>query len=266
MDPTENKDIQTSSNKLPPLYPKLPALNPPDSHQLLLPDIYDTEAEIRPILPESHGKNIKPLPPLIKPAEPPRNEWQPLPPLRYKPPVTADDNILQPTTTTNRSEHTIAVGKHRTWLIWSIISAIIFMPIFFLWIPALVCSFQSRKLFKHDIVGGKKFAKFSLFLNITCLIFGLVCYLAAIIILAVLLTKSKATVSKVYSCSSIDCYDYCRVENSAYWYGGIIYNSYWTCYTNLADYISYQNDKRYLFCKVVEIEGDLMYVCQNEKF
>ncbi len=265
MDPTQKNDSKFS--KLPPLYPKLPPLNPITSHEPDQAYNYRNEQELNPVLPESHGANLMHLPSLYNQNKPLINEWKPLPSLRYNPPASEDQNSLQPIT---QNQGYVRIGKQRTWLIWSVISTILFLPFFFLWIPALICSLKSRKKLNDHNIDAKKFANISLFLNITCLIIGVICYLTAIIVASVLLQKSKPSSnsnSNPYMCAD-NCYDYCRIENSAFFYIDQTYSSYWTCYKNQADYLAYQYDIRYLYCKYIYLDQSSIkkFICQNQKF
>lgn len=226
--------------KLPPLiYPILPLVDDNDNKET------DSKEELKPVLPESHGSTLPQLSSRIIP------EWKPLPPLRYDP-SNQDKNSL------------ITVNKRQTWLAWSIITTIIFLPFFFFWIPALVCSLKAKKRFRqNDHESGKKLANTSLILNVTCLFVGVICYILAIA-LPLILIKS----TNIYSCDSSDlnCYEFCREENSAYSYNGNIYYTYWTCYEDEADYMTYSDEIRYLYCKRAFTSWNTKaFVCKNEE-
>lgn len=71
----------------------------------------------------------------------------------------------------------ITYDKEWSYLTCSIFSSILFFPLCFIWLPALVSSLLSRKKFKSgDYFEGKKYSKYSIGLNITCAIVGIGAY------------------------------------------------------------------------------------------
>ncbi len=64
-----------------------------------------------------------------------------------------------------------------TFLTWSIFSTILFLPLWFIWVPAVLASKISKNKFMDgNYFEGKKYAKASLGLNISCTIVGLISY------------------------------------------------------------------------------------------
>ena len=86
------------------------------------------------------------------------------------------------------------------WLKWSIFSCIIFLPLFFLWLPALYYSLCARYDYRHQQTqSGSLSAKRSLLLNTMCLIFGLILYLQfAILFPLSFLTNFKFHIAVVF--------------------------------------------------------------------
>lgn len=71
--------------------------------------------------------------------------------------------------------------KYKYQLVFSIVNAIIFFPLIFFWIPALVCSLKARKSFKavapvadqtNERERNTKLIKIARTMNIICLLIG----------------------------------------------------------------------------------------------
>ena len=75
----------------------------------------------------------------------------------------------------------ITYDNEWTYLTCSIFSTVIFIPVCFIWLPALLSSILSRKRFKSgDYFEGKKYSNYSLGLNIFCAIVGVSIYGVAV--------------------------------------------------------------------------------------
>lgn len=71
-----------------------------------------------------------------------------------------------------------------TYLCCTILTVILFFPIWFLWLPALVASKKSRLHFmKGNYFEGKKLSRKCLSLNIICALVGLITYTGATFII-----------------------------------------------------------------------------------
>lgn len=284
---TSNKiDVKPSksnniSNKLPPLFPKLPTLTPrktelesrdyeniqpilPSSHTAtLLPRILPIKPEpLRPITPKPIAKVI-PSPSFL----PYKNKVEPA----YTKPKIRPPSPIRATTPVNQEG--LSYSKHRTWLVWSIISVILFFPIFFFWIPALVYSLRARKFFRGAyFTQGTKAAYLALIFNISTAILCLAVYAIVIIIYFTVIdqdTTTTTTTSSIptltYLCTDtdIDCYFYCRQEFSAYTFNAVVYSQYWTCYSTYQNYVDYTNDDRWLYCIQAIVESYQRYICRS---
>lgn len=109
----------------------------------------------------------------------------------------------------------------------------------------------------------------SLTFNILTVAVGLVGYMIALTLIINLIPAAgpgmmdSATILDRDSilCRQNQCFEYCRLENSAFWYMGIIYSQYWTCYSNYNDYFTYQHGIRLLYC--IQKQSS-MYICSND--
>lgn len=80
--------------------------------------------------------------------------------------------------------------KHQTFIAWSIISMVLFLPVFVFWIPALIFAIRAKhSYFKDDDRNGSWYANLSRIFNISCLIFGLIFYLNAMISVPMIVTR-----------------------------------------------------------------------------
>ncbi len=83
------------------------------------------------------------------------------------------------------------VKKHNDYITWSIISMVLFLPLFTFWLPAFIYSLKSRyKYHKKDVRNGSWYAKISMFYNLCCLILGLIFYLNAMILVPMFITRN----------------------------------------------------------------------------
>ena len=81
--------------------------------------------------------------------------------------------------------------KKQCFLAWSIINMVLFIPLFILWFPALVYSIKSKKSYYYfDNSNGSWYAKVSMFLNLSCVIVGLIGWLLTMIIAPMFLTQN----------------------------------------------------------------------------
>lgn len=79
----------------------------------------------------------------------------------------------------------------QSYLVWSIMSMVLFIPLFILWFPALVYSIKSKKSYYYfDNSNGSWYAKVSMLLNLSCLIVGLIGWLLTMIIAPMFLTQN----------------------------------------------------------------------------
>ena len=123
---------------------------------------------------------------------------------------------------------------------WSVVSLVIFFPLFIFWVPALICSITARnKFFVNDVKAGKLYAKFALGLNISCLVFACIGYLCAIIV--PLSVAAKA-------CEDNICFRYCNVVKEKY-----------VCYEDYSSYVKQTNAVTYSNCKYSFYSGT--YLC-----
>lgn len=138
-----------------------------------------------------------------------------------------------------------------------------------LWLPALIFSLKARrKLSEKKYETYCVMANRSLTFNIITVAVGLAGYMIALTLTINLIPASPgimnyATVLDRDSllCRQNQCYEHCRLENSAYWYMGIIYSQYWTCYRSYNDYFTYQHGIRLLYC--IQRQSS-MYICSND--
>ena len=73
----------------------------------------------------------------------------------------------------------LSYSDEGTYLCCTVITIVIFLPIWFLWLPALVASKKSRiKFMDGNYMEGKAWSRKCLFLNISCVIVGLIIYAA----------------------------------------------------------------------------------------
>ncbi len=80
--------------------------------------------------------------------------------------------------------------QESTFLSWSILSIILFLPFWFIWVPALVASkIAGKKFMDGNYFEGKKYAKASLGLNISCTIIGLISYGIVVVLVLYYLKK-----------------------------------------------------------------------------
>ena len=85
----------------------------------------------------------------------------------------------------------VPVEKHNDYITWSLISMVIFLPMFIFWVPAFIFSLKSKyKYHKKDIRNGAWYAKISMFYNLCCLILGLLFYLNVMILLPMFVTRN----------------------------------------------------------------------------
>ncbi len=83
------------------------------------------------------------------------------------------------------------VEKYNDFITWSLISMVIFLPMFIFWVPAFIYSLKAKyKYHKKDIRNGLWYAKISMFYNLCCLILGLIFYLNAMILVPMFLTRN----------------------------------------------------------------------------
>lgn len=69
-----------------------------------------------------------------------------------------------------------------TYLACSYVNLVLFLPIWFLWLPALVASKIAKKKFMNgNFFEGTKYSKRALTLNIICVLVGLLIYAAVVI-------------------------------------------------------------------------------------
>ncbi len=162
------------------------------------------------------------------------------------------------------------LDTNRTWLVWSILSMLLFLPFFMLWMPALFFSFKAKqKLSAQKYEGYCIMANRSLTFNILTAVVGIVGYTIALTLLINLIPSSIGRVANPVEsgdlalCNENQCYEYCRLENSAFWYMGVVYSQYWTCYSDYNDYFTYQNGVRLLHCIQRVAVGK--YVCSNDR-
>ncbi len=126
---------------------------------------------------------------------------------------------------------------------WSVVSLVIFFPLFIFWIPALICSISARnKFIVNDIKGGKLLANIALILNIVCLVFACVGYLCALIV--PLTVASKA-------CEENVCFRYCNFIKTKY-----------VCYDDYTNYVQQLNPMYYSNCKYSFYSGT--YLCLTD--
>ncbi len=133
------------------------------------------------------------------------------------------------------------------------------------WIPALIFSLIARKkLQSNDLTSCQLFARKSLIFNIACLVCGTLGYVL-VLVLCLSLVRVPGLKQKADTVCVDQCFDYCRIEKSAYLYNGATYAEYWTCYRSFTDYVKFQNEIRYLYC-VQRFVGTVgKNVCSNQK-
>jgi hypothetical protein len=253
--------IQNNADILP-IYPKLPGLVPSTTNN----EFHDSDDENQPVpvLPVTHIRNLPQYPqpntngvsnnnnPYVRDRG--RNNEAELRP------VLPDSN-------TSGLQSFVAVGKQQTYMLWSILSAVVLFPTLF-WIPAVICSRKAKAHFRQNKQEeGRKRAR-------DALIFNILCVKLAIIISIVLITNQKnffgpkisAPKPNKFDCSNCDCWTYCRGENSSIIIETVIYDYYWTCYDTYASYTLYQYDLRYVDCIRKKIDSVWTYLCRNAYF
>ena len=102
-------------------------------------------------------------------------------------------------------------------MVWSILNMILFFPLVFFWLPALLCSiFATKKIKAHNLSRVNRLTAVSLIFNITCTIVGPVVYLVIAIAVPLAATKqhdssiTNSLMSSYYS-NYNDCfYSYSR--------------------------------------------------------
>ena len=80
--------------------------------------------------------------------------------------------------------------KHPEYVCWSLLSMVIFLPMFFLWFPALVYAIKCKTSYcKFDLVNASWYSNLARFYNILCLILGILFYLNALTIFPMFFTR-----------------------------------------------------------------------------
>ncbi len=134
------------------------------------------------------------------------------------------------------------------------------------WIPALIFSLIARKKFhSKDLKSYENFSKKSLAFNIMCLVCGTLSYVLVLTLCLSLIRSPELQRTQTETICVDQCFSYCRIEKSAYFYNGNTYSEYWTCYNSFIDYVKFQNEVRYLYCVQKFVENVGKHVCSNQK-
>lgn len=103
---------------------------------------------------------------------------------------------------------------YRAQLVFGLINAIIFFPLFFFWVPALVYAYNSRSYYlAYNYKKANYCAKSAKGINIGCVVFGVILYILLMIVLPIVLSdKDEDEDSSEFwhssSCSSSPYHNY----------------------------------------------------------
>ena len=137
---------------------------------------------------------------------------------------------VAPFHTTHHRRH---VNSYQFNYVWAIINAIIFFPIFFFWVPALVYSIKSKNMVSTDLLASKKLGITSFLFNLVCTILGLLTYGVAATVIPIVIVSSLNPVVSLATKYSSCTYSYALNYYMCYSYqSGCVYSNldgYYIC-------------------------------------